>query len=140
MTRRVIGPFEIHEQLGKGGIGEVYAGVDQLLGRPVAIKALRPEFSRDHGFVERFRSEATNLARLNHPNITTLYSLHKEGDELYMVMELVRGSTLESILSRAGRLGLNECIAIMAQAVAGLTCPSHGGDPSRHKARQSHGD
>ena len=121
MTRRVIGPFEIHEQLGKGGIGEVYAGVDQLLGRPVAIKALRPEFSRDHGFVERFRSEATNLARLNHPNITTLYSLHKEGDELYMVMELVRGSTLESILSRAGRLGLNECIAIMAQAVAGLT-------------------
>ncbi|MFI5024055.1 MAG: serine/threonine protein kinase, partial [Alphaproteobacteria bacterium] len=121
MTARVIGPFEIHEQLGKGGIGEVYAGVDQLLGRPVAIKALRPEFSRDRSFVERFRGEATNLARLNHPNITTLYSLHKEGDELYMVMELVRGSTLESILSRAGRLGLNECIAIMAQAVAGLT-------------------
>jgi len=86
MTLRVIGPFEIHEQLGKGGIGEVYAGVDQLLGRPVAIKALRPEFSRDRGFVERFRGEATNLARLNHPNITTLYSLHKEGDELYMVM------------------------------------------------------
>ncbi len=121
MSFRVIGPYEIHEQLGKGGIGEVYAGVDQLLGRPVAIKALRPEFSRDRGFLERFRGEATNLARLNHPNITTLFSLHKEGDELFMVMELVRGNTLEAILGKAGRLGVRECLAIMAQTVAGLS-------------------
>ena len=72
-------------------------------------------------FVERFRSEATSLARLDHPNITTLYSLFPDGRNLYMVMELVRGSTLDSILEkRKVALDIRECLAIIAQAADGL--------------------
>src|SRR5205823_8989486 len=120
MTARKIGHYEIRALLGAGGIGEVYAGIDTELGRDVAIKSLRPEFARDKSFAERFLGEATSLARLSHPNIATLYSLHREGTALYMVMELVEGETLESILARTGRLGVRETKAIVAQTVSGL--------------------
>ncbi|MGL1751815.1 protein kinase domain-containing protein, partial [Vibrio parahaemolyticus] len=74
----------------------------------------------DAGFVERFRAEAANLARLQHSNITTLFSLHRDGRDLYMVMELVRGYTLEEVLARLGRLTTDAVRAIAAQACAGL--------------------
>jgi hypothetical protein len=121
MTPKSIGHYEILELLGSGGIGHVYAALDQDLGRTVAIKALRPEFSGDPSFVERFRAEAGSLARLNHPNITTLFSLHRQEQELFMVMELVRGQTLEALLGRVRRLGARECLAVIAQTAAGLS-------------------
>jgi tRNA A-37 threonylcarbamoyl transferase component Bud32 len=120
MQGRKTGNYEFVERLGEGGVGEVYAASDHLLSRPVAIKSLRPELSNDRAFVERFLAEATNLARLNHPNITTLYTLHREGAELFMVMELVRGRTLEDILFKAGRLAVPDCLALIAQAADGL--------------------
>jgi serine/threonine-protein kinase len=86
----------------------------------VAIKTLRPELSRDRSFVDRFYNEAKSLANLNHTNITTLYALHAEGDEAFMVMELVEGQTLEAILARVGRLTLRDSLAIMAQAIPGI--------------------
>jgi eukaryotic-like serine/threonine-protein kinase len=61
-----IGPYEIRDLLGEGGIGRVYAAFDTVLEREVAIKSLRPELLHDKSFIERFRSEATSLARLNH--------------------------------------------------------------------------
>ena len=94
MTGQRIGPYQITERLGRGGIGEVWAGVDTMLGRTVAIKVLRSEFSQDKLFVDRFRAEAVNLARLHHPNITTIFTLLREQDQFYLVMELVRGRTL----------------------------------------------
>jgi len=115
-----IGTYEVRERLGAGGIGQVYEAVDTMLGRPVAIKALRAEFSQDPVFVERFRAEASNLARLLHPNIATLFALHPEGDELFMVMELVRGHTLESLIERTGGMATDDCLAVLGQAVAGM--------------------
>jgi eukaryotic-like serine/threonine-protein kinase len=116
-----IGPYEIRDLLGEGGIGRVYAAFDTVLERDVAIKSLRPELLHDMSFVERFRSEATSLARLNHPNITTLYSLLPEGGNLYMVMECVRGDTLDSLLAkRNAALSVTESLAIIAQAADGL--------------------
>ena len=117
---RMIGRYEVVGLLGEGGIGQVYAARDPRLGRAVAIKALRAEYSTDQSFLERFHAEAASLAGLSHPNITTLYDLLPEGDRLYMVMELVRGHTLESALTRSRRLGLQEALAVTAQAAAGL--------------------
>lgn len=117
--------YELRSLLGEGGIGQVYAGYDTVLGRMVAIKVLRREFNTDHSFVERFRAEAASLAPLNHPNISTLYDLVEQNGQLLMVMELVSGHTLEWVLSDKRRLGLRECQAIIAQASAGLSY-AHG--------------
>jgi eukaryotic-like serine/threonine-protein kinase len=122
----MIGQYEVLELLGEGGIGQVHVARDTVLGREVAIKSLRPELLNDTSFVERFRAEATNLARLNHPNITTLYTLLAEGKQLYMVMELVHGRTLETILrERHGPFAQREAIAIISQASEGLSY-AHG--------------
>jgi eukaryotic-like serine/threonine-protein kinase len=116
-----IGPYEIRDLLGEGGIGRVYAAFDTVLEREVAIKSLRPELLHDKSFIERFRSEATSLARLNHPNITTLYSLLPEAGNLYMVMECVRGTALDNLLAkRDAALSVKESLAIIAQAADGL--------------------
>jgi len=118
----MIGHYEIRELLGEGGIGQVHVGFDTVLEREVAIKSLRPELLNDKNFVDRFRGEATSLARLNHPNVTTLYSLLPEGRNLYMIMELVRGDTLDALLKkRNGPLALQESLAIIAQAADGLS-------------------
>jgi protein kinase-like protein len=122
---REIGNYRITRRLGQGGVGEVFAGVDQMLNRPVAVKALRAEFGREPGVVARFRGEAENLARLNHPNIATLYSLQREGDELFMIMELVQGQTLEALLANRRWLSEPEALAITAQALDGLAY-AHG--------------
>ncbi|MGL5363914.1 MAG: serine/threonine-protein kinase [Bosea sp. (in: a-proteobacteria)] len=117
----MVGQFQIRELLGAGGIGQVHAAVDTVLGREVAIKSLRPELLSDTSFLERFRTEAVNLAQLNHPNVATLYSLLPEGKNLFMVMELVRGKSLEEILqARGSRFGVQESLAIIAQAADGL--------------------
>src|SRR5580704_6114474 len=118
---KTIGQYEIRELLGEGGIGQVHAAFDTVLQREVAMKSLRPELLSDANFVDRFRAEATSLARLNHPNITTLYSLIPDGKNLYMVMELVRGHTLDDILAkRNAPLDVRESLAIIAQAADGL--------------------
>src|SRR5689334_5371413 len=121
MSQKRIGQFEIVELLGEGGIGQVYTARDTVLDRLVAIKSLRAELTNDTSFVARFRAEAKNLALLSHPNITTLYTLLEEDGSLYMVMELVRGRTLETILSERGApFTVQEALAVIAQAADGL--------------------
>jgi serine/threonine-protein kinase len=120
VTPRRIGPYEIEELLGEGGVGQVYAARDTLLGRRVAIKTLRPEMSRDRNLIERFYVEAKSLANLNHSNIATLYALQLDGQEACMVMELINGCTLNDLLARVHRLSLRQSLAVIAQAVAGL--------------------
>jgi serine/threonine-protein kinase len=116
-----VGPYEIRELLGAGGIGQVHAAFDMQLEREVAIKSLRPELLNDKSFVDRFHAEAKSLARLDHPNITRLYSLFSENGNLYLVMECVRGETLEYLLKkRGGRLSVRESLAIIAQVADGL--------------------
>jgi serine/threonine protein kinase len=116
-----IGPYEIRELLGAGGIGQVHAAFDTQLEREVAIKSLRPELLSDKNFVDRFHGEAKSLARLEHPNITRLYSFFSDNDHVYLVMECVRGETLEEFLKkRGGRLSVRESLAIIAQVADGL--------------------
>src|SRR5690349_4999530 len=68
-----VGPYQMGPLLGRGGMGEVFAGFDPRLDRPVAIKRLAPDVSRREGVEEGFRAEARHAARLSHPNIVRLY-------------------------------------------------------------------
>lgn len=120
MIGRVIGTYKIQSKIGEGGMGAVYKGVDTMLDREVAIKALKPELASQTAIVDRFRSEAVTLAKLNHPNIATLYSLLREGDELYMVLEYVRGQSLDEILMRRGALPADEVIPVFCQILDGI--------------------
>jgi len=96
---RQIGSYRIAEEIGRGGMGVVYAAEDQRLGRMVAIKALPPEYTRDPARRARLTREARAAAALSHPAIATIYTLEETADALYIVGELVRGRTLREELA-----------------------------------------
>src|SRR5262245_60039063 len=120
MINNVIGSYKVLEKIGEGGMGAVYKGVDLMLEREVAVKALRPELARQPDVVERFRAEAVTLAKLNHPNIATLYSFLRQGDDYFMVMEFVFGETLDSVLKRAGGMPVDRATTLFCQALEGI--------------------
>jgi tRNA A-37 threonylcarbamoyl transferase component Bud32 len=103
MPTTTIGKYRIVNQLGRGATGIVYRAVDTTLGREVALKILDPSLT-DSAVLERFRAEATVLASLNHPGIATIYDLFRSEKDLLLVMELVRGETLEHLCDRVGPL------------------------------------
>ncbi len=117
MSERVIGNYRILERLGEGGMGTVHRAIDVMLEREVAVKILRPDLAGNPEVEARFRDEAVTLARLNHPNIAVLYSLAREGDEFLMVMELVKGESLEAILARTGTVQPATAVAWCGQAL-----------------------
>jgi hypothetical protein len=120
MIPDTIGRYEVQGLLGEGAFGEVYAAHDPALNRVVAIKVLRPMYGADPAFMDRFRAEAANLASLAHPNITLIHDLLQDGGRHGMIMELVRGHTLEHVLDDKRQLPLRETLAIVAQVAAGL--------------------
>ncbi len=101
MIGRTIGKYRIVGQLGRGGAGIVYKAVDETLGRDVAVKTLNPDLANTE-VMSRFRAEATILAKLNHPQIATIFELFREENDLLMVMEFVRGETLDKLAERLG--------------------------------------
>ncbi len=115
-----IGVYTPLEKIGEGGMGEVYRGLDTMLEREVAIKQLRTEYAGNSDIVERFRTEAVTLAKLNHPHIVTLYSFLREETGLYMVLEFVRGETLDAMIRRRGALPWPEAVALVIQALRAL--------------------
>jgi hypothetical protein len=103
LTGRQLGSYVVGEEIGRGGMGVVYAARDQRLGRSVALKALTPEFTRDRARRERLTREARAAAALSHPAIATVFALEEIDGELYIVSELIDGSTLRAELA-AGAL------------------------------------
>lgn len=120
MIGHLVGNYKVTDKIGEGGMGSVFLGIDIMLEREVAIKMLRPELSRQPHVVERFRSEAVTLAKLNHPNIATLYSFLRQGDDFFMVMEFVRGETIESLISKMGAMPCDQAVALFCQALEGI--------------------
>jgi len=120
MIGSIVGNYKITEKIGEGGMGAVYRGVDMMLEREVAIKALRPELGSQPAVVERFRSEAVTLAKLNHPNIATLYNFFRQGDHFFMVLEFVRGATLDRIINEHGAMSCEQAITMFAQVLEGI--------------------
>src|SRR3954462_14328147 len=115
MIGKTVGKYRIVGHLGRGGMGTVYKAVDQTLEREVAIKVLNPELA-DTTIIKRFRAEATTLAKLNHPDIATIYELFRFEDNLLIVMEFVHGETLERISVRMGALS-PECAAYLISKI-----------------------
>jgi beta-lactam-binding protein with PASTA domain len=120
------GRYELHRRLARGGMADVFLARDQLLGRPVAVKVLFPEYATDPKFVERFRREAQAAANLNHPNIVAIYDWGEELGTYYIVMEYVEGQSLAQILRRDGSLTVEQ-VTRVALDVAGALGFAHDG-------------
>jgi serine/threonine protein kinase len=108
------------ERIGEGGMGTVYKGSDPAHQREVAIKVLRPDSIHQPELIERFRSEALLLGRLNHPNITAFYNFVCAEDRYFIVMEYVSGKTLEKIMAEAGALPLEQAWSLFEQILSAV--------------------
>ncbi len=91
MIGQVIGPYEIVASIGRGGMGEVFKGRDQKLGRDVALKILPADWAKDADRLARFQREARVLASLQHQNIAAIYGLEESKGQPVLAMELVTG-------------------------------------------------
>jgi eukaryotic-like serine/threonine-protein kinase len=95
-----LGPYEIVESIGAGGMGEVYRARDTRLGRDVAVKVLPASLSRDVERLKRFEQEARAASALNHTNILSIFDVGSHEGTPYLVMELLEGETLRERLNR----------------------------------------
>src|ERR1039458_8333630 len=99
---QTLGPYQLLEELGRGGMGVVFHGFDPAIGRPVAIKIIQAsQFAsalEDAEFKLRFAREAAAAGRLSHPNIVTIYQFGEESGVPYLVQELVNGRSLELVV------------------------------------------
>ena len=116
LSGATLGDFRVEKLLGRGGMGEVYLAQQLSLGRPVALKVLRPDLLSSPASLARFEAEAATAARLNHPNIVHIYAVGGEGRARYIAMEYVPGWTLREYLERKGRPDLRLAFSIMRQA------------------------
>jgi serine/threonine protein kinase len=119
LTGRRIGPYDVREETGRGGMGVVYAAEDVRLGRMVALKVLSPVFSDDPIARERLAQEARAAATLSHPRIATVHALEDIDGRLFIVSELVRGSTLRHALA-SGALPRDTLLHTVAQIAEAL--------------------
>jgi protein kinase-like protein len=119
LTGKRIGPYEVREEVGRGGMGVVYAAEDARLGRAVALKMLPPAYSRDPVARERLAREARAAGALSHPCIATVYALEEIDGDLFMATELVRGLTLRAGLA-SGALGQDRLLDTLMQIAEAL--------------------
>ncbi|MFC5925540.1 serine/threonine-protein kinase [Micromonospora vulcania] len=112
--------YRLDERIASGGMGDVWRGTDQVLGRTVAVKSLLPALLDDPDFGERFRGEARTMATINHPGVVDVYDFGNDQQIAFLVMEYVEGDALSSTLSRVGRLTPARTMALVAQAADAL--------------------
>ncbi len=116
----IAGRYAVEEQVGSGGMADVYRAKDCKLGRTVAIKILKPEFSSDANFVNKFRAEAQAAAGLEHPNIVNVYDVGNQNGCYYIIMEYVPGITLKDYIEKKGKLNYRETLSIAIQVARGI--------------------
>ena len=113
--------YHITQRIGRGGVGEVFRGVQIALDRPVAIKLLRPELTVRADLVHRFELEARTTCRLHHPNVVTVFDVGTAPNGArFLVMELLVGQTLAEFLRTQGRLDLSKALDIASQVARGM--------------------
>ncbi|MDR6557398.1 serine/threonine-protein kinase [Arthrobacter pascens] len=115
------GRFQLTTRIAIGGMGEVWKAKDLILGRIVAIKVLKEEYTGDPGFLQRFRAEARHTALLNHVGIANVFDYGEEEGSAYLVMELVPGQPLSSIIEHEQVLSPDRTLSMMAQTARALS-------------------
>src|SRR5690625_3015171 len=115
------GRYELTDRIAIGGMGEVWKARDTVLGRIIAIKILKEEYTGDPNFLRRFRAEAQHTALLNHPGVANVFDYGEEEGSGYLVMELVPGDPLSAILDREKVLSPDRTLSIIAQTARALS-------------------
>lgn len=112
--------YKIISKIGVGGMADVFKGEDTLLGRPVAVKILHPNFAGDDDFVARFKREAQAAGKLSHPNIVSMYDVGFDQGYHYIVMEYIEGETLKEYITRHERLSIDNAVKFTIAIAEGL--------------------
>ena len=120
MIGKTIGPYNIVEELGKGGMGVVYKAVHTTLEQQVAIKALSSELASNPSSRERFVKEAKIQAKFSHPNVVNIFNYIDDGKDVFIVMEYVNGQTLDQKLKNEGTISEDEAINISIPVLEAL--------------------
>jgi serine/threonine-protein kinase len=126
MTGQRVGPYELVQILGQGGMGVVYLAHDTRLARKAALKAILPGAEHDAMPLERLRREARVLASLSHPNLATVYGLEESHDTLFLAMEYIEGKSLSKRLGR-NAMPIPEALLCCEQIAAGLEAAHEAG-------------
>lgn len=116
--------YRITQELGHGGMGKVYKAIHLALERTVAIKAIHPRLLRSRNMVERFYHEARIQAKLNHPNIVTVYDFFEYEDNYFIVMEFVEGESISKIIEHQGPFEIKLGLTLFRQILDGI-CYAH---------------
>jgi Tol biopolymer transport system component/serine/threonine protein kinase len=119
MPAETISHYRLLEQLGAGGMGVVYKGLDLKLGRTVALKFLPDHLAKDRAALDRFQREARSASALNHPGICTVFEIDEADGHAFIAMELLEGTSLKDRFA-AGRLGIDEVLDIGSQLADAL--------------------
>ncbi len=116
----IAGRYEILEQLGRGGMGEVYRARDTKLDEEMALKLLRPEIASDKIMIDRFRNELKLARKITHKNVCRMYDFHEEEGTPFITMEYVAGDDLKSQIQKRGKIPIEEALSITRQVTVGL--------------------
>ena len=119
--------YRLTAHLARGGMADVYAASDEVLGRKVAVKMLHANYATDEAFIQRFRREAQAAANLTHPNIVSIFDTGKDNGHYFIVMELVEGRTLRDVLRSEGPLLPRRAAEIASEVGAALAVAARGG-------------
>ena len=120
-NRSMGGRYTVQDKIGTGGMAIVYRGLDEVLGRTVAIKTMLPQYANDESFAARFKQEAQAAAALQSPYIVSVYDWGRDGDTYYIIMEYLRGTDLKSGIRKHGALECRKVAQIGSQIAKALT-------------------
>ncbi len=120
LTGVTLGDFQVEQLLVRGGMGEVYMATQISLNRVVALKVLRPDYLTKGAYLNRFRAEATAIARLNHPNIVHVYAIGNIDEVHFIAMEYVEGTNLREYIRKKGPLEIPVALTIMKQTAQAI--------------------
>ncbi|MEM7312275.1 MAG: protein kinase [Planctomycetota bacterium] len=120
MNNQSLGPYDLREPVGRGGMGTVYLAFNRDTGQKAAVKVLAPAFAADMGFRERFEAEVKSLEQLKHPNIVELYGYGEQDGALFYAMELVEGTSLHQELANGRRFDWRDVTHIGIEICAAL--------------------
>ncbi len=116
----IAGRYEIVEELGRGGMGNVYRVVDKKINEEIALKLLHPVVATEKGTIERFKNELKLARKITHKNVCRMYDLHEEEGTPYITMEFVRGEDLKSMIRMTDQLSVGRALSIVKQICEGL--------------------